>query len=472
MTDVALINPYPEYAYGTNETTIEPPLGLGYLAAIVEQKGLICRIIDANVLKMKVPSILAEIKKSRPKIIGISVNLYSYQISLTLIKKIKKNFPEVAVILGGPTPTSSPQKMLIISKADAVCVGEGEATFGEILDHYQKNEHLFKKVSGVVYTSNKKTIRNDPREFIKNINQIPFPAYHLFPNLDKYKSRTVKTPFAPLLTSRGCPFRCVFCSKDVFKNYCRMRSADNVIKEIDYLVNKFGIKQIDILDDNFTLDKKRTKEILDLLIKRNYNLYVNLQSGVRTEGIDKIVINKMKKAKIFKIPFGVESGNPEILRNIRKQLNLNKVLKCTLMAKEAGIKVYGFFIIGLPGDTAETMQQTIDFAIKMNPNVANFTIAIPFPGTELYNTVKEKGRFLVNMDDGINAGFYANQVFYELEGMNKDDVLKYYKKAMKSFYFRPIKIWELIISMTSLSEIQWFIKTSILMLKKLFVTSS
>ena len=469
MTDVILVNPYPEDAYGTNESTIEPPLGLGYLASVTEQKGLSCQILDANVLQLKRLEVLSKIKELKPKIVGISVNLFTYQSVLKITKQIKKRYPGMIVILGGPTATSTPRKILLASGADAVCVGEGEETFGEILDNYKSQKHLFKNVNGMVYYAGRRVIQNRPREFIKDIDSLPLPAYHLFPDLRRYKSRAIKKPFAPILTSRGCPFRCVFCSKDVFKYFCRMRSPENVLKEIDLLVNHYGVRQIDILDDNFTLNKRRAGEILDLIIKRNYDLYINLQSGVRTEGIDRTIIQKMKKAKIFKIPFGVESGDENILKIIRKQLDLKKVLKCTKLAKKAGMKVYGFFIIGLPGDTAETMQRTIDFAKKMDPNIANFAMAIPFPGTELYEMVKQRGKFLVNMDDGINAGFYAKQVFYELPGMNKEDVLKYYNKAMKSFYFRPSKIIELVSGMTSLSEIQWFLQTSFSMLKKLLI---
>lgn len=468
MADIVLINPYPEDAYGINEGTIEPPLGLGYLAAVTEKAGFTCKIIDANILKLKLIDVWKLIKRGRPKIVGISVNLYSYQVSLKLADKIKKILPTTIVILGGPTPTSSPEKIMQHCKADAVCIGEGEETFTEILNNLGKNKHLFKNVAGIIYRLGDKIIQNKPRDFIKNIDTIPYPAYHLFPSLSVYKTRAVKKPAAPILTSRGCPFQCVFCSKDVFKFSCRMRSPKNVIGEIDMLVKKYGVKQIDILDDNFTINRARTLKILNLLIKKNYDLHINLQSGVRTEGIDKIIINKMRKANIFKIPFGIESGDPLILQKIKKQLDLKRVIRCAELAKKAGMQTYGFFILGLPGDNQTTMQRTIDFAIKMNPNIANFTIAIPFPGTELYNVVKKEGHFLVNIDNGINAGFYANQVFYELPGMNSSEVLEYYKKAMRSFYFRPTKILEIILSMKSMSEFQWLTSTSYSIIKKLW----
>lgn len=468
MLDVILINPFPENAYGINRGTVEPPLGLGYLASMAEKNNVVCEIIDANVLGLKMVDVFEIIKNKKPKIVGITVNLYTYKMALKLTNKIKKSFPETVVILGGPTPTSVPRQTINSCLTDAVCIGEGEETFEEILIRYKEGKHLFSKVAGVMFRTKSKIIQNSPRGFIQNVDDLPFPAYHLLPNLNCYKSRTVKKPFAPILTSRGCPFQCVFCSKDVFKYVCRTRSPENVLREVDMLVNRYGVKQIDILDDNFTIDKERTNKILDLLIKRNYNLYINLQSGVRTESIDQGLVNKMKKAGIFKIPFGVESGDPDVLRIIRKQLLLKRVLDCTRMAKKAGMKVYGFFMLGLPGDTPESMQKTIDFAIKMNPNIANFSITIPFPGTELYRMIKKDGRFLVNMDNGINAGFYASQVFYEMGDINKEMVLKYYQKAMKSFYFRPKKMVELISGIRSWAEFKWFVDTSNSVIKRLF----
>jgi len=176
----------------------------------------------------------------------------------------------------------------------------------------------------------------------------------------------------------------------------------------------------------------------------------------------------MKKAKIFKIPFGIESGDPLILEKIKKQLDLSRVLKCAKMAKKAGMKVYGFFMIGLPGDTPASMQKTIDFAIKMNPNIANFAMTIPFPGTELYRMIKKHGKLLINTDKGIDAGYYASEVFYEMSGMNREEILKYYQKAMKSFYFRPAKIFELITGIKSWAEFQWVVNASFSILKKLW----
>ena len=271
--------------------------------------------------------------------------------------------------------------------------GEGEPAVLQIMHNIDLGlQPLDKTVPGAVFRNPKtgelifnKIIRID------NLDKLPFPAYHLLPPLNVYKSRSRKSPVAAIVTSRGCLFKCSFCSKDIFKNKVTFRSPDNVLSEIDYLVQNFGVRQIDILDDNFALKKNRLEEILNGLINRNYGLAINLQSGIRSEIIDESLLNKMKKAGIFKIAFGVESADKNVLRLCRKKLDLNKIVSAASLAKQKGFLTYGFFIIGLPGETDEGFERTLDFARRVNFDIANFCIATPFVGTELYRQVQENG---------------------------------------------------------------------------------
>jgi len=171
--------------------------------------------------------------------------------------------------------------------------------------------------------------------------------------------------------------------------------------------------------------------------------------------MDSTLIAKMKKAGVFKIGFGVESGSPAMLKIAKKQLDLDKVLEATKLAKKAGIMTYGFFILGLPGENASTLQQTIDFAKKMDPMVANFCIAMPFPGTELFEMVKRNGKFLIDTAKNSPFGFYGSRAFFEYDGLNEATLLKYYRKAYYTFYFRPKKAIETILSIGSLNELKW-----------------
>lgn len=454
---VVLINPFPDNALGVNEATIEPPLGLGYIATALENSNCEVQIIDANVLGIRASIVADLIDRIKPDMVGISTNIVTCRSSFNLIQLLRNRFKKIQIILGGPYPTSLPQYNLQNSDVDAVVIGEGEQTVKEIAENIKRDNPPYKDVAGVAFRKDGRIIINKPRKLIENINEIDFPNYHLFPDIRKYKSRSRRTPVASIITSRGCPYQCVYCNKGVFGSRIRMRSAENVIAEIDYLVKEYKVCQIDILDDNFTENIGRTERILDLLIKKEYNLAINIQNGVRADRLPQSLIKKMKKAGVFKLGFGVESGDESILKLIKKNLNLEQVIQATCWAKKEGILVYGNFMIGLPGDTPKSMDKTIDFSIKMNPDIANYMITIPFPGTELYKWVSEKGRFLIDTFSGADAGFYGRQVFFEMGKTTSELVLAYYKKAYHKFYFRLEKIYDLLRNVKSYSELKWIL---------------
>jgi radical SAM superfamily enzyme YgiQ (UPF0313 family) len=285
--------------------------------------------------------------------------------------------------------------------------------------------------------------------------------------LNKYKCRARKLPVAPLLTSRGCPYNCIFCNKSIFGHTFRARSPENILKEIDYLINDFGIKQLDILDDNFTLNIDRAEKFLDMFIEKDYDLLINCQNGVRADRVTRKLIHKMKLAGVFKVGVGIESGNQKVLKKIKKQLNLERVKQVFRWFREVNIITYGFFMLGFPWDTPKTMQETIDFAKESNPDIANFMITIPFPGTELYDYVMNNGKFIQKVEEGIFSGFYGNCVFFETNTTKKEDVLKYFKKSYKEFYIRPKKLLELLITPKSTDEFEWIIDASLVILKSI-----
>jgi radical SAM superfamily enzyme YgiQ (UPF0313 family) len=447
------INPNPYYASGINKGTIYPPIGMIYISTILNQNNFESRVIDANMLDMSNKKILNLISSENPETIGISANVVTGIAALELSKLIKEEFKDKTLIAGGPQPTTLPETFL--SDFDIVVRGEGEKTFLEIV----KNKKLA-SINGITFKIGKKIVHNKPVELIKNLDEIPFPDYHLLePSLKKYKCRARKLPVAPIVTSRGCPYQCIYCNKSIFGYTYRYRSPKNIIEEIDYLINQFDIKQIDILDDNFTLVPKNTEEVLGMIIKRKYNITINCQNGIRADTLTREIIHKMKLAGIFKVGIGIESGNKEILQKIKKQLDLFKVKQVIKWFREEGIITHGFFMIGLPWDTKETMQETIDFAIESNPDIANFMITIPFPGTSLYSYIQNNGKFLQSTKQGISSGFYDGCIFYETETTHKEDVFKYYKKAYKNFYFRYTKILKLLLTPTSLSEFKWMFTT-------------
>ncbi|UCH93746.1 MAG: B12-binding domain-containing radical SAM protein [Candidatus Aminicenantes bacterium] len=461
-----LINPYPG-GTGLNEATVLPPLGLGYIAAVIEQHGGKVQIIDANLEGLETNAVLERISPG-VRLIGIYVNSFNYNAVSDLARGIHIKYPDVVVVLGGPLPSASPRDVLDNIICNGVVRGEGEFSLLKIRENLARGSQAFdREVPGAVFYDEKKQLIMNPVERIRNLDILPFPAYHLFPPLKNYKVRSRQTPTAAIITSRGCSQQCIFCSKDVFLDKVTFRSAENVLEEIDFLVEHYGVRQVDILDDNFMQKISRVQEILDGLIERDYGISVNLQSGVRTEKLDDAILNKMKKAGFYKIGFGIESADEKVLKIARKNLNLEKARQAVHSAKTHGFEVYGFFIIGLPGETEAAFQRTLNFAREVDFDIANFCMAIPFPGTELYNMVKDKGKFLVDTTKNINEGFYAGNVFYEYEGIKAEDILRRYKRAYKEFYTLKRRI-RILLKIRSIHEIVWLWDSFKFVMKGLF----
>ncbi len=457
---VVLVNPYPYYAIGINEATIYPPLGLAVIAALLEKNNFKVQIIDANILRMMNDGVLRRIEEFGADIVGIQMNVVTARSGIELSNMIKDKTPDTKVVIGGPFTPENLERLLKETKADFFVQGEGEVTFLDICQGKNPED-----INGTVYLKDNQITFNRPRELIANLDDLPFAAYHLLPDLKLYRSRSRKAPMAPVFTSRGCPYQCVFCSssskKSPFQNRFRFRSAENVVDEIEYLIKRFGIKQIDILDDNFTLYHDRADKILDLIIERKIKVAINLQNGVRADKLTFGMVKKMKKAGVYKLGIGIESGNTEVLKKMKKALDLKDVKNAVKWCREAGIICIGFFMIGFPFDTEETIKETIDFAIKLNPSIANFMTAVPLPGTELYDIVEKNGWLTKPTDEyGTSSGFYAQDFHYEIPHLPKEKILGLQKEAYRRFYFRPSKILEMAKDIRSFNELRWTVSAA------------
>ena len=471
ISKVTFINPYPHYAKGINEATIYPPLGIAYLASMLEKHGYKCRIIDANILQITNDEVLRILEEENPDIVCISINVSTAKAGNALAREVKERFKK-KVIIGGVQASSVTERTLRQTLADAVVLGEAEAT---VLELVQKDCDPH-GVMGIAYLENNDVIYTPKRPLIKNLDDLPYPAYHLLPPLKMYKSRSKKSPVAPIFTSRGCPYQCIFCSssskKSVFGPSFRVRSPENVVGEIEHLIKNFGVKQIDVLDDNFTLDMERTHKICNLIIKKGIKVLINLQNGVRADRLTRDLVFKLKKSGVYKAGIGIESGDTQIIKNIKKSLDLDQVKIAIQWFREAGIIIYGFFIFGHPGEDEEKMQRTIDFAIDANPHIANFVGAVPLPGTELYDIIEKEGRFTQSVIDGVEGGYQGGIYSFELGKVNQEMINKYLKKAFRQFYLRPRKIFEVVRISLSPGEIKWTIHAAIPIFKNILMRKS
>jgi radical SAM superfamily enzyme YgiQ (UPF0313 family) len=353
-----------------------------------------------------------------------------------------------------------------------VARGEGEETWlnlCEVVEQAKKNNPGFKSVDlldpanklldgvlGITYQTTDGKIRHThERPAIANLDDLPFPAYHYF-KMERYTSlqpamdAIEKGKSFSIMTSRGCPYRCTFCSQSVMAEKWRARSPANVVKEWAHLVHDLGAQEIGILDDSANINRKRLHELSDLLIKEKLNhVPWILINGIRANLADEDLLRHMKEAGLKRLAFGVETGDEDILESIDKRVTHEQIKQAFKNAKKVGLETVGFFIIGLPGDTEETMEKTIRLACELDPLVANFSMMTPYPGTKVWEQVhRNGGRMLVK--DWQDYVFFEGKARYELGETTATIQEKKWKEAYRRFYLRPHRI-----AMTLMRKSTW-----------------
>jgi radical SAM superfamily enzyme YgiQ (UPF0313 family) len=424
---ILLLNPpFSHYA------SKQPPLGLAYLAAVSKSKGVEFKVIDAFAEAKSIKEIVKDIYNYRPDILGVTIATPVFDIVAEILRQIKEAFP-VTVVAGGPHPSALPEETLRSGIVDVVCRGEGEETLVDLFDYLKGNKPL-REIPGIAFLENGSFYSTGDRRFLNNLDRLPFPDWEGF-DLRRYSSPARKKNFSlPVMSSRGCPTQCYFCYKEIFGNRYRFRSPENVVDEIEYLKTKYRIQEFSIIDDNFTLLNERAEEICKLIIERKLNLAWSIPSGMRVSPISEKLLKLMKKSGCYRVFFGAESGNPEILRSINKGITLEQIKEAVNLAKEVGLEVGVFFMVGNLGEDEEKINQTIRFAISLNPNLVQFSIATPYPGTVFYERVKKEGRFLFKKWEEL--GTYERPVF-EHGSLTAELIGKKFKEAYRRFYLRP-----------------------------------
>ncbi|MBM4429214.1 MAG: radical SAM protein [Chloroflexi bacterium] len=377
-----------------------PPLGLAYLAAVLEADGHQVRIFD---LGLEPDRSLADdvqrISTFDPQVIGITsmTNLYHSAMETATLLKAQLGRP---IIIGGPHATVYPERVLRESPViDYVVRGEGEETFRELVEALDGNSRVpsatlgrrfpdLGRINGLSYRLRGEVVSNPDRVLIGDLDALPFPARHLF-DLQRYGLRTPSgQPMVTILSSRGCPYNCGYCFKGIVGRTYRQRSPGNIIAELRQVMDQYRIRNFYFIDDLFTLDVRRLQAITDQLI--NEKLDIRWQCLGRVDRVTAEILQKMYAAGCRRIHFGIESGNQQVLDRISKGIRLQQVRQAVRWAQDAGISVKGYFMLGLPGDTEETMQQTIDLAAELNMEETMFSLTTPFPGTRLWDELVAK----------------------------------------------------------------------------------
>ena len=416
---VCLINPPRIQPKLWGKPSVFQPLDIAYVAALLEKQHKV-HIIDAPTEGWRIleeidgtkyrqglanKEIAVRIRQWSPDVVGITIPFSgwwkpAFEVA-SIVKSIDK---DVITMLSGLHPSARPADCLTHPNIDFVVIGEPEQTIFELTGVLEQgNLASLKKVKGIGFRRNGETVITPPRPAIQDLDSLPFPARHLLP-MDTYFAAVkenplrgeIRKPWVAMLTSRGCPYNCVFCSVHIVMGKTwRCRSPENVVDEIEQLVHIYHVKQIDFVDENMTLDKKRMETICDLIVKKDLDIEWYTPNGVRADTLDENLLTKMKASGCKKLRIAPESGVQRVVDKIvKKSLNLKEVEKAVVLSKKVGIKVGCFFVIGLIGETKEDIEETINYAYKLRQLGADsfiFSIATPHYGTELYEQAKRGG---------------------------------------------------------------------------------
>jgi len=425
-----------------------PPAGLGFIAAYLKSKNIDVRIFDLMFAIRNLNDIREIIQREKPEIIGIGSTSPQFKSSLMIAEIIKECDANILVVMGGPHSTSMPLDVINRKAIDITAVGDGEITMLEICQGKP-----FNQIKGIYYKDNGKPVFTGDREILMDIDQLPFPLYEQLP-MDKYSSFYFGKSMG-IISGRGCPFNCTFCaSKIIDKGIFRFRSSDNILKELNYLYDNYGFKKFSFWDDTFTLKKDRITELCSKLSSNPVKFKWTCNTHINT--VSDELLKTMAESGCKIIHLGVESGNEKILKSINKNISVEKIGRAVDWAHKYGIIVYGFFMIGLPGETEETVMQTINVSISKKIDLAQFSLLTPLPGTEIWDKA-EKGEGLKFATSDLDKFLRYGNAVIELPDIEREKLNVLFSLAYKKFYLRPFHLFKLSLKfITILSPLHCF----------------
>lgn len=433
-------------------SAIEPPIWAGIIAAYVREQGHSVKIIDMEGENLSTNEVANKVIDYAPFLVGfvvtgsnLSASTWNMAGARVVMTALKKKSVDAKTFFWGLHPSALPERTLREEHTDFVCQGEGFTTIIKLLRAIKKGQEEDNyNIKGLCYIKDNKFIINDRSPLIKNLDELPSVAWDLLP-MDKYKAHNwhcfqdieYRQPYGIIYTSLGCPFNCSFCNvKALFaKPGIRYRSSEKVIEDIGVLVKNYNVKNIKVLDECFVLNGDRVIKICDLIIERGFDL--NMWVYARIDTVNEKMLKKMKQAGINWIAYGIESSSEKILKGVLKgRYNKNVTKKVVEMTKSADIYVCGNFMLGLPDDDFETMQETLDFAKELNCEYANFYVTMAYPGSKLYENALHKNIKLPETWRGY-AQFSEEALPLPTKHLSSADILRFRDQAFKEFYSNP-----------------------------------
>ncbi|MDD5067208.1 MAG: radical SAM protein [bacterium] len=439
--DILFVNP--PSAFGAyNDTKVKvfrqvfPLLSFMSLSGVLRKEGYRTALLDLGIEDDPYPLLEKCLIELQPHYVGITSTtpLFFEVVEIARIAREKLK-DKVIVLYGGPHATALPEDSLKNSAIDIIISGEGEETILEIL----KNRK-WPDIRGITYKENNGIRVNAVQPFIKDLDTLPFPDFSIYDISRYHCSRLVSrgTPVLHMETSRGCPAGCTFCNKNIYGRVFRKKSPERVLEEMKYFIRN-GVGEFRIIDDQFATDIERAKQICRLILKDKIRIPWNLANGVRVDRVDEEFLRLAKQAGCYQVGVGFESGDQKALDSIEKGVTLEQSTRCMKLIKKVNIESVGFFIIGLPGDTDETIRKTIRFAVSLMPTFAKTTIAIPFPGTRMYEQYEQAGR--IKSKDWSKYNIHKVADIYEHPSLTQAQLRKYYELFYRKFYLNYRFLW-------------------------------
>lgn len=433
---------------------IMPPLSLAYVAAIVERTGHEVMIIDAVAERLSLEDIVKKIKQFSANILGFTMTTYGFHQTLSWIKKIKEEV-RLPVMVGGWHLSLYPKETMYHHDIDYAIIGESENILPDFLKALESGDSFY-DIKGIAFRDNGEVILNPSAPPTADIDSVPFAARHLLKNERYFNILSRIKNFTVMLSARGCPYGCIFC--DLHTKKFRMRRALNFVDEIEINYKEFNIREFDIYDSTFTIDKERVIKICDEILKRKLNVSWTVRT--RVDNVNKNLLQIMAKAGCNTIMYGIESADPEILTTLRKYIDVDMIKDVIKWTRGYGIKTLGFFMIGSPGETYETAMKTIKFSTMLDLDYIQFTKLIPYPNTEIYRMLMEDGfgdywrEFTINPTN-------EREIPLVRSSLNPDEAMRLVRKAYLYFYFRPFYILRALKRTKSLFEFKNSLKAAI-----------
>ncbi len=458
---VLLMKPY------SRADELIPPFGLGYLATAI-RKNHDVEILDGIKEKLTLEKFKDILEARKYDIVGIQIFTFQVLKARDYIKVVKEVLPDSKIILGGPHPSCSPLNIFeLFPDIDWAFKGEAEIGLAKLLDLINEDKvdsGYLLEVPGLIWRNKQQAdaVVVNQQIFVENLDELGMPAwdlirpdtYPLFPHGAFFKNY----PIAPIIATRGCPFSCTYCAGHLITGKkTRFRSVKNIIDEIKILYYKYGIREIHIEDDNFTINHDLVYEFCRQLKDNNLNITWTCPNGVRLDTLTKELLLAMKEAGLYSISVGVESGSERILRDMKKNLTKEKIREKVNLIRECGLEASGFFIIGYPTETKKDMMETINFATSLDLKRAGFSLFKPFPGTEATNALIERGELKKGSGEDWERFVLADAV-YAPPGFTKKEMKKIRERALLRFYLRPKIILKFISEIRNFTHLKLILK--------------